>query len=156
MKFSFGKLTKPKEKGESNKSVLFVCVENAGRSQMAEGFFRRYTPRGYTTLSAGTKPSGDINPLAIEVMKEVGIDISNQKSKEITEDMMRNSTKIINMDCMDKSFCLTLFIPNVMDWGIEDPKGKPIEKVREIRDEIDTKVRELAAELTKDSLQTNL
>ena len=115
MKFSFSKLTKPKEKGESNKSVLFVCVENAGRSQMAEGFFRRYTPRGYTMLSAGTKPSGDINPLAIEVMKEVGIDISNQKSKEITEDMMRNSTKIVNMGCMDKAFCPTLFIPNVID-----------------------------------------
>jgi protein-tyrosine-phosphatase len=123
---------------------------------MAEGFFRRYTPRGYTTLSAGTKPSGDINPLAIEVMKEVGIDISNQESKEITEDMMRDSTKIVNMGCMDKSFCPTLFLPNVIDWGIEDPKGKPIEKVREIRDEIDAKVRQLAAELTKDSLQINL
>jgi protein-tyrosine-phosphatase len=123
---------------------------------MAEGFFRKYAPRGYTTLSAGTKPLGDINPLAIEVMKEVGIDVSNQKSKEITEDMMRNSTKIINMGCMDKSFCPTLFIPHVIDWGIQDPKGKLIEKVREIRDEIDTKVRELAAELTKDSLQTNL
>jgi protein-tyrosine-phosphatase len=156
MKFSFSKLTKPKEKGESNKSVLFVCVENAGRSQMAEGFFRRYTPRRYTTLSAGTKPSGDINPLAIEVMKEVGIDISNQESKEITEDMMRDSTKIVNMGCMDKSFCPTLFLPNIIDWGIEDPKGKPIEKVREIRDEIDAKVRQLAAELTKDSLQINL
>jgi protein-tyrosine-phosphatase len=156
MKFSFSKLTRQKEEGKSNKSVLFVCVENAGRSQMAEGFFRKYAPRGYTTLSAGTKPSGDINPLVIEVMKEIGIDISNQKSKEITEDMIRNSTKIVNMGCMDKSFCPTFFIPNVMDWGIEDPKGKPMEKVRKIRDEIDTKVRELAAELTKDSLQTNL
>jgi arsenate reductase (thioredoxin) len=57
-------------------------------------------------------------------MKEVGIDIGNQKSKDITEDMMRDSTKIVNMGCMDKSFCPTLFIPNVIDWGIEDPKGK--------------------------------
>ena len=89
-------------------------------------------------------------------MKEIGIDISNQKSKEITEDMMRNSTKIVNMGCMDKSFCTTLFIPNVIDWGIEDPKGKPIEKVRGIRDDIDTKVRQLAAELAMDSLQANL
>jgi protein-tyrosine-phosphatase len=116
----------------------------------------RYIPRGYVTLSAGTKPSSEINPLAIEVMKEVGIDIRNQKSKEITEDMMRDSTKIVNMGCMDKSFCPTLFIPNVIDWGIEDPKGKPIEKVREIRDDIDRRVRQLAAELTKDSLQANL
>jgi protein-tyrosine-phosphatase len=157
MKFSSSKLTKQKEKEEkSDKAVLFICVENAGRSQMAEGFFRKYIPRGYSTLSAGTKPSGEINPLAIEVMKEVGIDISNQKSKEITEEMMRDSTKIVNMGCMDKSFCPTLFLPNIIDWGIEDPKGKPMEKVRKIRDEIDTKVRELAAELTKDSLQANL
>jgi protein-tyrosine-phosphatase len=154
MKFSSSKLTKQKEKEEkSNKAVLFICVENAGRSQMAEGFFRKYIPRGYSTLSAGTKPSGEINPLAIEVMKEVGIDISNQKSKEITEEMMRDSTKIVNMGCMDKSFCPTLFIPHVIDWEIEDPKGKPIEKVREIRDDIDRRVRQLAAELTKDSLQ---
>ena len=155
MKLSPSKLRKLQEY-PNDKTVLFVCVENVGRSQMAEGFFRKYAPRGYVTLSAGTKPSGYINPLAIEVMKEVGIDISNQKSKDITEDMMRNSTKIVNMGCMDKSFCPTLFIPNVIDWGIEDPKGKPIEKVRKIRDDIDTKVRHLAAELNKDSMQTNL
>lgn len=148
MKLSLSKLRKIQEH-PNDKTVLFVCVENVGRSQMAEGFFRKYAPRGYVTLSAGTKPSGNINPLAIEVMKEVGIDISNQKSKEITEDMMRNSTKIVNLGCMDKSFCPTLFIPNVIDWGIEDPKGKSIEKVREIRDDIDSKVRKLAAELNK-------
>ena len=155
MKLSFSKLKKQREL-HNDKRVLFVCVENAGRSQMAEGFFRKYAPRGYTTLSAGTKPLGHINPLAIEVMKEVGIDISNQKSKDITEDMMRNSAKIVNMGCMDNSFCPTLFIPNVIDWGIEDPKGKPIEKVRKIRDDIDRKVRLLVTELAKDSIQANL
>jgi arsenate reductase (thioredoxin) len=155
MKFSFS-ITKPKEEQRSDKSVLFVCVENAGRSQMAEGFFRKYAPKRFMTLSAGTKPSGDINTLTIKVMKEVGIDISNQKSKDLTEDMIRNSTKIVNMGCMDKSFCPTLFIPNVIDWGIEDPKGKPIEKVREIRDDIEAKVRHLAAELNKDIMQANL
>jgi|SRR5215204_347333 protein-tyrosine-phosphatase len=155
MKLSLGKLRKQHEL-TNDKSVLFVCVENAGRSQMAEGFFRRYAPRGYLTLRAGTKPSGHVNPLAIKVMKEVGIDISNQKSKDITEDMMRNSAKIVNMGCMDNSFCPTLFIPNVIDWGIEDPKGKPIEKVRKIRDDIDRKVRLLATELAKDSIQANL
>jgi arsenate reductase (thioredoxin) len=155
MKLSFSKPKKQREL-HNDKRVLFVCVENAGRSQMAEGFFRKYAPRGYATLSAGTKPLGHINPLAIEVMKEVGIDIGNQKSKDITEDMMRDSTKIVNMGCMDNSFCPTLFIHHVIEWGIEDPKGKPIEKVREIRDDIDTKVRHLAAELNKDSMQTNL
>jgi arsenate reductase (thioredoxin) len=151
MKLSLSKLKRQQEI-HSDKIILFVCVENAGRSQMAEGFFRKYDPRGYITLSAGTKPSGEINPLAIEVMKEVGIDISNQKSKDITENMMRNSAKIVNMGCMDKSFCPTLFIPNLIDWGIEDPKGKSIEQVREIRDDIDAKVRRLAAELTKNSM----
>ncbi len=111
MKFSFTNLTKQKgEEKLDDKSVLFVCVENAGRSQMAEGFFRRYAPRGYMTLSAGTKPSRDINPLAIKVMKEVGIDISNQKSKDITGDMMRNSTKIVNIGCMDV-ICQHYFSP---------------------------------------------
>jgi len=99
------------------------------------------------TLSAGTKPSGEINPLAVEVMKEVGIDISNQKSKEITEDMIRNSSKIVNMGCMDKDSCPTLFIQNLLDWNIEDPKDKQIEKVREIRDEIEQRVKELAAKI---------
>ena len=72
-------------------TILFVCIQNAGRSQMAEGFFRKYAPEGYEPLSAGTKPTSEINPIAIEVMKEVGIDISKQRPKDITEDMMRNS-----------------------------------------------------------------
>ena len=103
------------------------------------------------TLSAGTKPSGEINPLAVEVMKEVGIDISNQKSKEITEDMMRDSEKIVNMGCMDNSFCPTLFLPHIIDWGIQDPKAKPIETVREIRDEIEQRVKQLVSDLPKDN-----
>jgi arsenate reductase (thioredoxin) len=65
--------------------------------------------------------------------------------------MMRNSTKIINMDCMDKSFCPALFIPNLIDWGIEDPKGKPIEQVREIRDDIEQRVKQLVTDLPKDN-----
>jgi arsenate reductase (thioredoxin) len=131
MTFSFGNL-KTKEQ-EIGKTVLFVCVQNAGRSQMAEGFFRKYVHKGYVTLSAGTKPVSEINPLALQVMKEVDIDISKQKSKDLTEDMIRNATAVVNMRCMDNNFCPTLYIPKVIDWGIDDPKGKPIEKVREIR-----------------------
>ena len=108
-------------------------------------------PRGYVTLSTETKPSGEINPLAIEVMKEVEIDISNQKSKEITEDMMRDSEKIVNMGCMDNSFCPTLFLPHIIDWGIQDPKGKSIETVREIRDDIEQRVKQLVTDLHKDN-----
>ena len=145
MKFSFGSKTKQK------KTILFVCVQNAGRSQMAEGFFRKYSPDGYEPISAGTMPTSQINPVAIQAMNEVGVDISRQKPKDITEDMMRNSEKIVNMGCMDKSFCPTVFIPNVIDWGIEDPKGKPIETVREIRDDIEQRVKQLVSDLPKDN-----
>ena len=134
-------------KREPAKSILFVCVENAGRSQMAEGFFNKYAPKGYEALSAGTKPISQINPIAVEVMREADIDISNQKSKELTEDMIRNSSNIVNMGCMEKESCPTLFLQNLLDWNIEDPKGKPIEKVREIRDEIDQRVKELVASI---------
>ena len=151
MKFSFGK-SKTKEQ-ELDKIVLFVCVENAGRSQIAEGFFRRYAPKGYATISAGTKPISEINPLALQVMKEIGIDISNQRSKDLTEDMIKNATTVVNMGCMDNNFCPTLYIHNVIVWGIEDPKEKQIEKVREIRDEIERRVRELAAELNKQDIK---
>ena len=134
-------------KQEPAKSILFVCLENAGRSQMAEGFFNRYAPKGYEAISAGTKPISQINPIAVEVMREADIDISNQKSKELTEDMIRNSSNIVNMGCMEKESCPTLFLQNLLDWNIEDPKGKPIEKVREIRDEIDQRVKELVASI---------
>ena len=145
MKFSFGSKTKQK------KTILFVCVQNAGRSQMAEGFFRKLAPEGYEPISAGTKPTSQISPVAIQAMNEVGVDISRQKPKDITEVMMRNSEKIVNMGCMDKSFCPTVFIPNVIDWTIEDPKGKPMETVREIRDDIERRVKQLVSDLPKDN-----
>jgi arsenate reductase len=135
---------------QKEKTILFVCIENAGRSQMAEGFFnQKYASKGYRAVSAGTRPASQINPLAVEVMKEARIDISSQKSKILTEDMIKSSEKSVNLGCMDKSECPTLFINNVIDWGIEDPKGKPIEKVREIRDEIDKRVREIAESLKR-------
>ena len=142
-------------KKEPEKTILFVCVENAGRSQMAEGFFNKYAPKGNRTISAGTKPVAELNPLAVNAMKEVGIDISAQKSKYITEDMMRNSTKTVNMGCMDKESCPTLFLNNVIDWNIEDPKGKSVDKVREIRDEIERRVKELVSGL-KASQEINI
>ncbi len=145
MKLSFGK-----KSPDDKKTILFVCVQNAGRSQMAEGFFRKYAPKRYETVSAGTVPTSQINPIAVDVMKEVGIDISSQKPKDLTEDMMRNATTIVNMGCMDDKYCPALFLRKVIDWGIEDPKDKTIEKVREIRDEIEKRVLEII-ESTKDS-----
>lgn len=146
MKFLFSK----RDHGKDEKTILFVCVQNAGRSQMAEGFFKKYAPKGHKVISAGTVPTSQINPIAVEVMKEVGIDIGKQKPKDLTEDMMRNATAIINMGCMDDKFCPALFVPKVIDWGIEDPKDKPIEKVRQIRDEIEKRVLEII-DSTKDN-----
>jgi arsenate reductase len=110
-----------------------------------------YSPRGYSTISAGTRPAGEINPLAIQVMKDVGIDISKQKSKMITEDMIKNSSIRVNMGCMDNESCPTLFIHSLLEWEIEDPKGKSLEKIREIRDNIEQRVRHLARDLVKGS-----
>jgi arsenate reductase (thioredoxin) len=140
-----------KSKSNSNKdskSILFVCVENAGRSQMAEGFFKKYAPDGFKSLSAGTKPVSQINPIVVEAMKEFGIDISQQKSKELTDEMIRDSDNVVNMGCMDKNFCPTIWLPKVIEWNLEDPKGKSIEKVREIRDDIEKRVKEVVAEIT--------
>ncbi len=130
-----------------SKKILFVCVENAGRSQMAEGFFRKYAPTGYEPYSAGTKPIGAINPLAIQAMKESGIDITIQTPKTITDSMIKQASKVINMGCMDRESCPALFVKNVLDWAIEDPKGKPLEDVRKIRDTIEKRVQELCKTL---------
>src|SRR6478736_2668531 len=145
MKLSFSSI---KSKSKEKQTILFVCIQNAGRSQMTEAFFRKYAPDDYEPLSAGTKPTSEVNPIAI---KEVDIDISKQRPKDITEDMMRNSSKIVNMGCMEKDWCPTMFVPNLVDWGIEDPKGKSIEKVREIRDEIKERVKGLIASLPKEN-----
>lgn len=150
------KFFKSKESNQQQKqTVLFVCVENAGRSQMAEGFFKKYALDGYDGISAGTRPVSIINPIATEVMKEVGIDISNQRPKILTEDTIKHSSIRVNMGCIEKNSCPTLFIHNVLDWNIEDPKGKQIEKVREIRDIIEERVRELVSNLNQTNLQIN-
>jgi len=129
------------------KKILFVCVENAGRSQMAEGFFKKLAPSEYDGISAGTIPVSEINPLAIQAMKEVDIDISDNKSKLVTNEMIEESDSVVNMGCMDKESCPALFVEDVTDWDIEDPKGKSIEDVRRIRDSIELKVKELVSEL---------
>jgi protein-tyrosine-phosphatase len=129
------------------KKILFVCVENAGRSQMAEGFFRKYCVSGYEPQSAGTKPIEAVNPLAVEVMKQVGVDISSQRPKTISDSMIKESFKIVNMGCMDKEACPALFVNDVIDWSIPDPKGKSLSEVREIRDMIEKRIQELCKTL---------
>lgn len=132
---------------KDKKKILFVCVENAGRSQMAEGFFRKYAPKGYEAISAGTKPTPEINPIAVEAMKEIGINLSKQKPKVLTSEIISDSILSVNMGCMDKTECPAVFIKHSVDWNIEDPKGKSIEKVREIRNTIELKVRQLCKTL---------
>ena len=118
--------------------ILFVCVENAGRSQMAEGFLRTYAPK-FEVISAGTKPKSQLNPTVVEVMKEIGIDITKQTPKEITDDMI-SSSLTVNMGCMDKESCPSLFVKDVIEWNISDPKNQDIEQVRKIRDQIKNEI----------------
>jgi protein-tyrosine-phosphatase len=125
------------------KKVLFVCVENAGRSQMAEAFANKYGKDKFIVSSAGNKPSAALNPIVVEVMKEKGIDISDNKPKLITFQMANDSDLIVTMGCNDQGICPGPFFKPSVDWKLEDPKGKPIEKVREIRDEIERRVIEL-------------
>jgi len=129
------------------KRVLFVCVENAGRSQMAEAFANHYGKGKLVASSAGTMLADRINQIVVEVMKERGFDISENKPKLLTTRMVEEADQIITMGCSVEKICPAPLLKNVIDWKLEDPKGKPIEKVREIRDEIEKKVVELIVEI---------
>jgi arsenate reductase len=128
------------------KRLLFVCVENAGRSQMAEAFANRYGKEKTTASSAGVKLAERVNPLVVEAMKEKGIDISANKPKLLTMEMIKEADRTIVMGCSVEQFCPAPLAKNVVDWNLEDPKGKSMEKVREIRDEIERRILALLAE----------
>ena len=125
------------------KKVLFVCVENAGRSQMAEAFAKKFGSDEFAVSSAGNKPAEKVNPVVAEVMMEKGIDISTNKPKMLTFQMAQDADLIVTMGCNDQGICPGPFFKPTIDWKIEDPRGKPIESVREIRDEIEQLVKEL-------------
>lgn len=127
------------------KRVLLVCVENACRSQMAEGFFNALAQGKAAAKSAGNKPAQRVNPSAVKVMKEVGIDISEQKPKMITGEMVLEADKVVLMGC-GRDAC-PIVPREVVDWQIEDPFGKGIEKFREVRDTTRRRVKDLLAEL---------
>lgn len=128
------------------KKILFVCVENAGRSQMAEAFAKKYGNEKVIASSAGNKPAGMVNPVVVEVMKEKGIDVSKNTPKLITAKMAQDVDLIVTMGCNDQGVCPGPFFKPTIEWKLEDPKGKPIEKVKEIRDEIEQRVKKLIAE----------
>lgn len=121
--------------------ILFVCVENSCRSQMAEGFARKYGNDKVEAFSAGSKPSGIVNPDAVKVMKEIGIDISGQSSKGFEKLPYNSFDYVITMGCQD--VCPYFPAKEKIDWQIEDPKGKGLDIFRKVRDEIESKVKEL-------------
>ena len=127
-------------------SVLFVCVHNAGRSQMAAGFLTHLAGDTIEVRSAGSAPAASINPAAVEAMAEVGIDISDQSPKILTPDAVETSDVVITMGCGDT--CPVFPGVRYLDWELPDPAGKGVDAVRPIRDEIRTRVQELITELT--------
>jgi len=132
------------------KTVLFVCVHNAGRSQMAEAFTNKLAQeRGLAVraLSAGTVAGDAINPAAVAVMQEAGVSMAGQKPKQLTQEMADSADRIITMGCGVDAEACPARIHLSEDWGLDDPKGQPIEKVRAIRDEIRAKVETLLAEV---------
>lgn len=124
---------------------MFVCVHNAGRSQMAAGFMRELGGDKVEVLSAGSAPKDSINPVAVEAMSELGIDIANQKPKVLTPEAVQQSDVVITMGCGDA--CPIYPGKRYEDWALEDPAGQGIEPVRKIRDEIKARVEGLLKEI---------
>ena len=124
------------------KTVLFVCVGNSGRSQMAEAFFNHMAGGKARAISAGTKPASAVDPQTVEVMREVGIDIGAAKPKALTMEMVEQADRVATMGCGVEGVCPASFV-ETEDWQLEDPKGKSLEEVRRIRDEIRTRVTRL-------------
>jgi arsenate reductase len=127
-------------------TVLFVCVHNAGRSQMAAGWLRHLARDRVEVLSAGSAPAGTINPVAVEAMAEVGIDIAAQQPKLLSDTAVQASDVVITMGCGDA--CPFYPGKRYEDWKLDDPAGQGIESVRPIRDEIRRRVEELIDTLT--------
>ena len=126
-------------------TVLFVCVHNAGRSQMAAGYLQSLAGDRLQVLSAGTQPKDQVNPSAIEAMAEEGIDIANNVPKVLSDETVKDSDYVITMGCGDA--CPFFPGKTYLDWPLNDPAGKGVEEVRPIRDEIRAKVEALIAEI---------
>ena len=126
-------------------SVLFVCVHNAGRSQMAQGWLRQLAGDAIEAGSAGSEPGDQINPVAVQAMREVGIDITAEAPKILTVDAVRESDVVITMGCGDT--CPLFPGKRYEDWDLTDPAGQPLDTVRQVRDQIRLRVQRLIAEL---------
>ncbi|MGD7786980.1 arsenate reductase ArsC [Propionibacteriaceae bacterium Y1700] len=127
--------------------VLFVCVHNAGRSQMAAAFLTRIAEGRIDVRSAGSEPADQLNPAVVEAMAEVGIDITTARPKVLTTDAVRTADVVITMGCGD--VCPIFPGKRYEDWQLDDPAGQGLDAVRKIRDDIESRVRGLTAELTR-------
>jgi arsenate reductase len=125
--------------------VLFVCVHNAGRSQMAAGFLRSLAGDGVDVFSAGSEPAGQVNPVAVQAMAERGIDISSNRPRLLQDSNVAEADVVITMGCGDA--CPFYPGKRYEDWELDDPAGRPLTEVRRIRDEIEQRVNHLVSEL---------
>ena len=129
------------------KRVIFACVHNAGRSQMAAAFFRELAKgTRFEAVSAGTEPADKVHPVVLETMREVGIDLAQAKPQKLTQDLAEGAALLITMGCGENC----PYVPGleIRDWALADPKGRPPEEVRAIRDDIRARVEALLAELS--------
>jgi arsenate reductase len=126
-------------------TVLFVCLHNAGRSQMSQALFERAAGGRHTAVSAGTTPAGRVHPEVVEVMRELGIDLAERRPRLLTRELAEDADVVVTMGCGDQC----PFIPGkrYIDWELQDPKGRSVDEVRATRDEIRRRVGELVAEL---------
>ena len=128
--------------------VLFVCLHNAGRSQMSQALFERSGGERHSALSAGTTPAEHVHPEVVEVMRELGIDLADRQPQLLTRELAEQADLVVTMGCGDE--CPYVPGKRYIDWDLADPKGLPIAEVREIRDDIDRRVRSLVDELDSD------
>jgi protein-tyrosine-phosphatase len=125
--------------------VLFVCLHNAGRSQMSQALFERAAEGRHEAMSAGTTPGERVHPEVVEVMGELGIDLAGRKPKKLTLELARQADVVVTMGCGDE--CPYVPGKRYLDWELEDPKGHPLEEVRATRDDIAARVQALVADL---------
>jgi arsenate reductase len=127
-------------------NVLFVCLHNAGRSQMSEALFKRAAGGRHQAASAGTQPAERVHPQVVEAMREIGVDVSGEQPKELTREQAERADVVVTMGCGDE--CPYIPGRRYLDWDLRDPSGLRLEEVREVRDEIERRVQSLVAELT--------
>ena len=130
-------------------SVLFVCLHNAGRSQMSQALFERAAEGRHTALSAGTTPAEHVHPEVIEIMRELGIDLAGRRPQLLTRELAEQADLVVTMGCGDA--CPYIPGKRYIDWDLPDPKGQPLQEIRATRDHIQQKVTALAAELDAES-----